>query len=227
MQIKLNLNRRFQLTQNGSFHPAEEAGRSAGSAPIQPAIPRPEETRPANRPSIVEILLQDPVLAGGEKVEDYRALVTEVSEAVQPKNLFDRLLVSDLCHAVWEEQRFQRQQAALPAATGLKALQCLLASIGYEANALAIATDYFGFDEEQRTKAIALVRRFGITDDAIAAQASEHNLPTISALDRLMANRQSRRDMIVKQYLRRQRKTKKLAAAQSEQPNGTPAEVTH
>src|SRR5207237_5524624 len=147
-----------------------------------------------------------PVLAAGEQLEEFRALVAEVSAAVQPKTFFERLEVNDLCHAVWEEQRFRRQQAALPGATGLKALQCLLASIGFAPDALTIATDYFGVDGDERTKATALLRRFAITDDAIAAQASQLNLLTISALEHLLGNRQSRRDTIVRHHQRRKRK---------------------
>jgi hypothetical protein len=200
------------MAQDGSFHPATEAGRAAGSTPIEPEIPRPDAVRrPANRPSIVETLLQAPVLAAGEKLADYQALVTEVSEAVQPTTFFDRLLVSDLCHAWWEEQRFRRQQAALPVATGLKALACLLASIGFEKDALDIATGYFGEDGDERARATALLRRFNITDDAINAQASQHNLPILSMLERLMASRQSRRDVILSEYHRRKRKADKLA----------------
>jgi hypothetical protein len=150
-----------------------------------------------------------------------------VSAAVQPNTLFDRLVVSDLCHALWEEQRFRRQQAALPAATGLKALQCLLASIGFEQDALTIATCYFGGDGEERTKATALLRRFGITDDAIAAQASQHNLPTISALERLLGHRQSRRDMILREYQRRKRKADKQTSPKPEPLKDRPAALTH
>ena len=120
------------MTQDGTFHPAEVADRTASSPP-DVNIPHAEAVkRPAHNPSIVEQLLQAPALAAGEKLEDYRALLAEVSAAVQPNTLFDRLVVSDLCHALWEEQRFRRQLAALPGATGLKALQCLLASIGFE-----------------------------------------------------------------------------------------------
>ena len=151
--------------------------------------------------------------------------MAEVAAALQPKTFFERLEVNDLCHAWWEEQRFRRQQAALPAATGLKALQCLLASIGFEPDALTIATGYFGFDGEERTKATALLRRFGITDDAIAAQASQLNLPTISAFERLLGNRQSRRDSIVRQHQRRKRKADKLPSPQSDPLNETA--VTH
>jgi len=137
---------------------------------------------------------------------------------VQPKGFFDQLIVSDLCHAWWEEQRFRRQQSALPAATRMKALACLLVSIGFEQNALAVACDYFGDDGEERNKAVALVRRFGITEDAINAQASQDNLHILSALERLMGNRQSRRDTIVSEYQRRQRKAEKRSGSEPRAP---------
>jgi hypothetical protein len=218
------------MAHNGTFHPAEGADRTAAapSASTDTNLPHPDAVhhqRKANSPSILEQQLQAPVLAAGEKLEEFRALVAEVAAALQPKTFLERLEVNDLCHAWWEEQRFRRQQAALPAATGLKALQCLLASIGFEQDALTIATDYFGVDGEERTTATALLRRFGITDDAIAAQASQHNLPTLSALERLLGNRQARRDMIVRQYQRRKRKADKLASPQSDPLNETA--VTH
>ena len=70
-----------------------------------------------------------------------------------------------------------------------------------------------------------MLRRFDITEDAIAAQASQHNLATISALERLLGNRQARRDMIVTQYQRRKRKADKPASPQSDPLNETA--VTH
>ena len=205
------------MAQDGTFHAAEVADRTAGSpsAPNDTDISHLDAVnrqQTANNPSIIDELLQEPVLAAGENIEDFRALVAEVSDTVQPETLFDRLVVSDLCYALWEEQRFRRQQAALPGATGMKALQCLLASIGFEQNALAIATDYFGEDGDEQNRATALLRRFNITDDAITAQASQHNLQTLSVLERLMANRQSRRDVILSEYHRRKRKADKLTS---------------
>jgi hypothetical protein len=96
----------------------------------------------------------------------------------------------------------------------MKALACLLVSIGFEQNALAVACDYFGDDDEGRNKAVALVRRFGITEDAINAQASQDNLHILSALERLMGNRQSRRDTIVSEYQQRQRKAEKHSGSE-------------
>jgi hypothetical protein len=212
------------MTQDANFDAAAAA--AATSVPTQTNVPRcypPNRHPTANSRSIVETLLAAPVLAAGEKPEDFRALVAEVTDAVQPRTIFDRLLVNDLCHAFWEEQRFRRHQAALPNATRLKALQCLLAAIGLEQRALEVATDYFGLDEEERIKAIALVRRYGITEDAIAAQAGALHLTTLSFLERLTASRQSRRDMIVREYRRRQRKADKRSSRQQDRPNGSAA----
>jgi hypothetical protein len=202
------------MAQHGTFQVSEVADRAAAPAATDGNIPHPDAAnrqQTANNPSIVDTLLQAPALAPGDKVEDFRALVAEVSAAVQPHTLFERLEVNDLCHALWEEQRFRRQQAALPVATGLKALACLLASNGFEKDALDIATGYFCEGGEERTRATALLRRFNITDDAINAQASQHNLPILSMLERLMASRQSRRDVILSEYHRRQRKADKSA----------------
>jgi hypothetical protein len=215
------------MTHDASFD-AEE-GQSAGAAPAQPNVPHPQplNRQPAgNSRSILETLLQKPALATGESLEDFGKLVAEATAAVQPNTFFERLEVNDLCHTVWEEQRFRRQQAALPNATRFKALQCLLAAIGHEQDALTIASDYFGVDEEERKKAITLVQRYGITDDAISAQASELHLATLSVLERLATNRQSQRNMIVKRCHRRRRQADKRPSRQPDQLNATAA-VTH
>lgn len=99
--------------------------------------------------------------------------MAEVSAALQPHTLLERLEVNERCQALWEEQRFRRQQAALPVATGVKALVCLLASNGFKEDTLFdIASGYFCEDGDEPTKAAALLRCFHITDDAINAQAS-------------------------------------------------------
>jgi len=209
---------RWTGTASVSRPPSATAHSDTANSDKVPTHVAGERTRTANGPSIVSALLQAPALAAGENIADYQALVDEVREAVQPRGFFDQLIVSDLCHAWWEEQRYRRQQTALPAATRMKALACLLVSIGFEQNALAVACDYFGDDGEERNKAVALVRRFGITEDAINAQASQDNLHILSALERLMGNRQSRRDSIVSEYQRRQRKAEKRSGSEPRAP---------
>ena len=197
------------------------------SAPSDKIPETGDPTPKAGGPSVADRFLQVPVLAAGEKIEDYRALEAQVSAAMQPQTFFERQQASDVCHALWEEHRFRRQQVALPGATGMKALVCLLASIGFENDALDIATNYFGEDDDERSKAAALVRRFKITDDAINAQASQQNLQILSVLERLMANRQSRRDVVVSEYHRLKRKADKSHKSVAEPLSDPPATARH
>ncbi|WP_291686821.1 hypothetical protein [Bradyrhizobium sp.] len=208
---------------------ASDALRHPASAHSDKIPETGDPTPKAGGPSVADRLLQAPVLTAGEKMEDYRALEAQILAAMQPQTFFERLHASDVCHALWEEQRFRRQQAALPGATGMKALVCLLASIGFEKDALDIATSYFGEDDDERSNATALIRRFNITDDAINAQASQQNLPILSTLEHLMANRQSRRDVVVSEYHRRKRKADKLTARKSvaEPQSDRPATARH
>jgi hypothetical protein len=200
------------MAHDGTSHVTGMASAAPSASAHSDKVPETGDLSPtADGPSVADTWLLPPVLLAGEKIADYRALEAQVWAAMQPKSFFERIHANDLCHALWEEQRFRRQQVALPGATGLKALQSLLASIGFEQNALTIATDYFGEDGDEHTKATALLRRFNITDDAINAQASQHNLSILSMLERLMASRQSRRDVIVSEYQRRKRKADKLA----------------
>src|ERR1700676_4000453 len=187
----------------------------SGAGPSDKAAETAGPERTADRPSAADTLWQAPTLAAGEKIADYQALGAGVWDGGEPQTFFERLAAGELCQALWEERRFRRQQAALPNATRMKALVCLLASNGFENDALDIASSYFGGDAEERSKATALVRRYGITDDAISAQASEHHLPILSTLERLVDNRQSRRDVIVSEYHRRKRKADKLTTRQS------------
>jgi hypothetical protein len=213
------------MTQHGTIHDSEVADSPVTSVATDARISHLDGfggQPTAIGASSLRQHLEAPVLAAGEKIEVFWKLAAEVWDTLQPNTFLERLEASDLCHALWEERRFRRHQAALPAATGTKALQCLLASSGYEKKALQISDDYFGREgEEGRTRAVALLERFGITEDAIAAQAIEHNVQTISLLERLMNHRQSRRDRIIKGYQRRKRKTEKPGSPQADQLNGT------
>jgi hypothetical protein len=77
------------MAQDGTFHAAEVADRTAGSppAPTDSNIPHADTAnrqQAANNPSIIDALLREPVLAAGENIEDFRALVAEVSDTCNP-----------------------------------------------------------------------------------------------------------------------------------------------
>jgi hypothetical protein len=159
------------------------------------------------------MLLTSP-LAAGENHDDYAALVEEIHKAVEPQGLFDYLRLSDLGHALWEEKRYRQHLVALPRASRFKALVALLIqfSPNYQIKASEIALDYFGADEERRSRAERLLRRYDITDDAITAQAHEMHAQTIRALERMVGHRQTLRNRVIKEVKRDKRKAEKKKA---------------
>jgi hypothetical protein len=132
-------------------------------------------------------VLQTSPLASGEDFADCRALMDEICNAVDRKDFFDELRVADLGHALWEEKRYRQQLVALPKATRFKALLALLLQVSpnYNWKASEFALDYFGPDAERRDRTKGFLLRYGITDEAITAQAQEMHGQTIGALERM------------------------------------------
>jgi hypothetical protein len=178
----------------------------------------PKDSRDAG---YVEVMLQSSPLAAGEDGQDYAALVREIHNAVEPKNIFDQMRVADIAHSAWEEGRYRKQRVALPHATRLKAAVVLLMPFtkNFEFKAAQTALDYLCGEPETRERARRIMRQFGITDAAINAQAAELHAQSIAALDRLIAQSQARRGTIVKEVERGKRKATKQKGRR-EQGNG-------
>ena len=150
-------------------------------------------------------------LAAGEDSDEQVALLSEVGAAIAPKDFFEKLTVADLTHALWEEQRYRRQQVDLACASRFKALVCLLVPICQRLNLQAskIAADYFGADEKARDEVTSLLLRYGISDNAINAQAAELHAQSMASLDRLVAARQAQRSTVLRQHEQRRRRAEK------------------
>jgi hypothetical protein len=159
----------------------------------------------------VEIMLQSSPLAAGEDGQDYAALVREIHQEVEPKNIFDQMRVADIAHSAWEEGRYRKQRVELPHATRLKAAVVLLMPFtrNFEFKAAQTARDYLCGEPETRERARRIMRHFGISDAAVDAQAAELHAQSIAALDRLIAQSQIRRGTIVKEVERGKRKADK------------------
>jgi hypothetical protein len=210
----------------GGHSERQKPGRpdSAESETSQPRANGPEQASPSGPTSKTEpdgkikrdfrfvtgMLLLSP-LAAGESLDVYTALVEELYRAVKPQGIFDYVRLADIGHALWEEKRYRQQLVALPKATRFKALVALVIEVSpdYQIKASEIALDYFGADEERYAGAERLLRRYGITDDAITAQAHEMHGQTIGALERMVGHRQNLRNRAIKEVQRDQRKAEK------------------
>jgi hypothetical protein len=156
--------------------------------------------------------------ATGEDGRADLALAREIHAAVEPKHMFDRWRGEDLVHNTQELERYRTQRVALANASRFRALVFLLLPFTNNLGPLAteIAMQYFGSEgPEARKKAISIVRGYNITDAAISAQAAELHPRSIPALDRLVAQGQTRRSSIVREVERDKRREEKAKAKRS------------
>jgi hypothetical protein len=196
-----------------SAEPESSQPRPSGPEEASPTGPGPaSKTEPDGKIKrdfrfVTGMLLLSP-LAAGESLDVYTALVEELYKAVEPQTIFDYVRLADIGHALWEEKRYRQQLVALPKATRFKALVALVLQVSpnFQIKASEIALDYFGADEERYARAERLLRRYGITDDAITAQAHEMHAQTIGALERMVGHRQNVRNRTIKEVQRDQRK---------------------
>jgi len=239
-----NANEGPEMAETGSPRTKPEPENAASQTSEEPApqgLPRRDEGGPSDsrqpdgpektkRPASNAIMmLQTCPLAAGEDFADYRALMDKICGAVDRKDFFDELRVADLGHALWEENRYRQQLVALPKATRFKALVALLLQISPNFNwkTSDFALDYFGPDPERRDRAKGFLLRYGITDEAITAQAQEMHGQTIGALERMISQRQNIRNRVINEVKRDRRKAEKKKAKTKPEDSGPGSGTTH
>lgn len=156
-------------------------------------------------------------LAAGEDGRADLALAREIHAAVEPKDIFDRWRVEDLFHSTREVTRYRTQRVALPRAARFRAIVVLLMQYKnvYKLEATKTARDYLGLEPKEREQARNFLKILGITDAAINAQAAELHEKSIAALDRLIAQGQTRRSNLVREVKRDKRRADKAKAKKS------------
>jgi hypothetical protein len=165
----------------------------------------------------LEAMVASAPLAAGEDRRADLALAREIDSAVEPKNIFDRWRVEDLFHATREITRYRTQRVELPNAARFSAIVALLMPYKnvFKVEAVKTARDYLGPESKERQQARNWLRSFGITDAAINAQAAALHEKSIAALDRLIAQGQTRRSNIVREVKRDKRRADKAKARKS------------
>jgi hypothetical protein len=100
---------------------------------------------------------------------------------------------------------------ALTTAMRFKAFVCLVTPLdqAYNLEATPAAYDYFASTPERHTKVAVQLAKFGINEAAIDALAATFQSETMALLDRRIASAKSQRNIVVKEFQRRQRKAEK------------------
>jgi hypothetical protein len=154
--------------------------------------------------------LGPPCLLSGENFDLYQAIQADVENLLMPKNILDRMTVRDCTDKIWEGLRYKRIEAQLIDAGRPAALAQLLRPIkGYIEVAEQTAKNYFGSDVKKSAEVKKELLEYGITDDLIRAKALAMHVHDLVMCDRLIANRESSRNILYKDHERRQRRAEK------------------
>ncbi len=152
-----------------------------------------------------------PARMKAEERSAYSRLYAEVRKVVQPTNVFDQMLVSDITYHFWEQQRLRACSDAVVEAARRDALWRLIMPMLNHCEPLveAYADAYFGTADKEREPAydkqdvIALLQKHGLDESAIDPAAIEVSLDTLMRLEALSSKHEIRREEIVLEVERR------------------------
>jgi hypothetical protein len=149
-----------------------------------------------------------PALVNAENESRFAELSVEVEAEIAPKNIFDRIAVHDISSKIFEEQELRGFQTKIITSARVHSLAALLAP-AYGQNidkAAKVAQDYFGSAEAAQRAAKERVRDLGISIEDIDANALHMRMTSIQSLDEMIDRRETGRNRIIKQHLKRRRK---------------------
>jgi hypothetical protein len=153
----------------------------------------------------IDDLFGEPPLLKGEDKARYMRLRAAVEAEINPKTIFDQIMVRDLTDKYWDEQRIKRNAAALTKGAFMQALQILLEPICKGTNEIAaqMSLDYYRTDPREKKALAVQLAQYGITIEMIEARAMQIAAPGLQAFDRMIANRETSRRHLRKELERR------------------------
>jgi hypothetical protein len=136
----------------------------------------------------VRALLGPPPLMLGESEEEYWKWWMAVVEPGKPKSFRAWLEVDELAYKEREQRGLRRYRPALVKKAWISVLTSLLDPV-HSGAPLKVAEDYFGSDAKKQKAARETVRKYGITEEQIVAEALAKRGDEMLILDRMDSNR--------------------------------------
>ena len=148
-----------------------------------------------------------PRLLRGESEEAYWKLWEAIAEEYEPEGISEWLDIHQYTIKHWEQDRLQRCNSALVENGLTSALRRLLLPF-YVSHSMdgipeRIARKYYSQDDEERAEAEEVVRKCGITDEKIMAEAMQGRAKEIVLLDRMDNHRAGAKRNLKKELDRR------------------------
>jgi hypothetical protein len=187
-------------------------------------------------------LLSTPSLVTGEDGETFAKLHAEIEEFVEPRNIWDRMRVSDIAYRYREQQRYRGAAAAVVNSNRRQALVTILnVGVGLRPrDARAAADIYFGLAREDkgisltqselgtvklprnRAAVVDLLRRHGFSEDDIDHVAVQMSADTLAGLENLALKHETRREAIFAELMRDRKRQREDERNPTQEPARRP-----
>ena len=152
-------------------------------------------------------LFGKPPLLANEDGAAHEALLASLALAVRPRDAVEWILVKDVTDLNWEIQRMRKAKAGIISVTEKEALRCILESI-FEIENLQgrdrmleaeLKADDWYTKPSIREELIALLSRYRLGEEAIAAQAIALRLRELEKLESMIASMEIRRNAMLRE----------------------------
>jgi hypothetical protein len=149
-------------------------------------------------------LFGEPPLIAGESKERYLKLRTAVAQSIEPKTIYDWMMVNDQTNKYWEELRLRSSAAALIEGAYVDALESLLRPFCTAPDVPSeIVRGYYSGSSKIKQQKTSQVAGYGITPEQIQAKAIQIIGSALQMIDRMIANRETSRRKLRKENERR------------------------
>src|SRR5688500_4964099 len=139
-----------------------------------------------------------PALLEGEDEAAYQKLLAQVTAAVEPNDVIEEFWVRDVVDLAWDAIRLRRLKADLLNASLANGLEKVLSPlVSFESRALA--ESWYGRDKDAIKKVDRLLGQASQSMDAVMAQTFSVKLDDIERLDRMLANVEARRHLVLRE----------------------------
>jgi hypothetical protein len=134
-------------------------------------------------------------------VRGYSLLRAEIIKVIQPKDVFDWMMVDDQTNKYWEEHRYKGGAAALIEGAYPIALESLISPFCQIPEVPSqVVSAYYGGDKKTKSAAASRVAKCGITPAQIQAKAIQLVGSGLQILDRMRLNRETGRRILRKEH---------------------------
>ena len=165
--------------------------------------PAPKSANPKQASVVPVDIFGPPSLLEGEDGPAYAGLLERVQEAVKPRDVIEQIAMRDFVDITWQIFRLRRLREPVIIERHSEVIKHMLAPIHGYTRAEQIREAWLRGEAEAINKVAAMLEQCGYTLDDVHARALAFRIDVIERLDRMVAQAEHRRRLVIGELDRR------------------------